>query len=283
MAAQEAAGAAPQDVMRHGWLVAAALFAVTGISRADIDVSEYEIKKTIPSEKERSRIRQDVEAQKKAEEERARIQAQTEARERAERAIDRRPYPVRLTEARCTECHTADNYLQNTHTRLGWELVVLRMRWLNGAKLGSGEHSVIVFHLSETRPATGLDAVLEAALMILAVVAPLAVMPACGQAPDTPAVAAAADLQFALTEAAGRFERQTGRSLKLAFGSSGNFARQIEQGAPFELFLSADESYANYLAGRGRTEDRGVLYGVGRVVLFAPEAPPSGRTRNCGI
>jgi molybdate transport system substrate-binding protein len=90
------------------------------------------------------------------------------------------------------------------------------------------------------------------------------------RAQDVPPIAAAADLKFALTEIAQTFEKDTGRKLKLSFGSSGNFAHQIEQGAPFELFLSADENYIFRLADLGLTADRGALYAVGRVVLFAP-------------
>lgn len=94
------------------------------------------------------------------------------------------------------------------------------------------------------------------------------------RATDAPPVAAAADLKFALAEAASCFERDTGRALKLAFGSSGNFTHQIEQGAPFQLFLSADENFVFRLADKGLTEDRGVLYAIGRVVLFAPHGSP---------
>ncbi|SFU45506.1 molybdate ABC transporter substrate-binding protein [Halomonas korlensis] len=80
-----------------------------------------------------------------------------------------------------------------------------------------------------------------------------------------PTVAAASDLQFALTEAAQRFQDQTGRELRLNFGSSGNFRRQIGQGAPFELYLSADEAYVHALHEAGRTEDAGVVYAIGRL------------------
>jgi molybdate transport system substrate-binding protein len=90
------------------------------------------------------------------------------------------------------------------------------------------------------------------------------------RAAEVPAIAAAADLKFALIEVAERFRQETGRVLKLSFGSSGNFTHQIEQGAPFEIFLSADESYVFRLADRGLTRDRGALYAIGRVVLFAP-------------
>ncbi|MGJ7457680.1 molybdate ABC transporter substrate-binding protein [Halomonas sp. MA07-2] len=83
---------------------------------------------------------------------------------------------------------------------------------------------------------------------------------------DVPTVAAASDLQFALSEAAERFRDETGRELRLNFGSSGNFRRQIGQGAPFELYLSADEEYVLALHEEGRTEDEGVVYAIGRLV-----------------
>ena len=86
---------------------------------------------------------------------------------------------------------------------------------------------------------------------------------------DVPAVAAASDLKFALEEAAVKFRQATQREVRLVFGSSGNFFRQIEQGAPFELFMSADESFVFKLAESGRTADRGQLYAIGRIVLFA--------------
>jgi len=89
-------------------------------------------------------------------------------------------------------------------------------------------------------------------------------------AADVPPIAAAADLQFALSDIATEFRAETGQSLKLTFGSSGNFTRQIEQGAPFEMFLCADENYIFRLADRGLTQDRGVLYAIGRVGLFVP-------------
>jgi molybdate transport system substrate-binding protein len=90
------------------------------------------------------------------------------------------------------------------------------------------------------------------------------------RAAEPPAIAAAADLQYALTEIAQRFQHETHRVVKLSFGSSGNFARQILAGAPFELFLSADEQYVERLAQAGRTENRGALYAEGRLVLLVP-------------
>jgi molybdenum ABC transporter, periplasmic molybdate-binding protein len=93
-------------------------------------------------------------------------------------------------------------------------------------------------------------------------------------ASEVPPIAAAADLKFALPEIANRFQRETGRSVKLSFGSSGNFTQQIEQGAPFELFLSADENFIFRLVEKRLTQDRGTLYAIGRIVLFAPHGSP---------
>jgi molybdate transport system substrate-binding protein len=94
------------------------------------------------------------------------------------------------------------------------------------------------------------------------------------RAQEGPLIAAASDLQFALDEVVGRYSAETGRPVRLTFGSSGNFARQIEQGAPFELYLSADEDFVFRLADGGYTRDRGILYAVGRIVLFAPHGSP---------
>ncbi len=91
---------------------------------------------------------------------------------------------------------------------------------------------------------------------------------------NVPNIAAASDLQFALEEAANDFTRQTGKVVKLSFGSSGNYRRQIAEGAPFELFLSADEAYVYALAKEGKTVDEGVLYALGRIVMFVPKSSP---------
>jgi len=94
------------------------------------------------------------------------------------------------------------------------------------------------------------------------------------RAAEVPVVAAASDLQYVLPELSASFTRATGRSVKLAMGSSGNFTRQIIQGAPFELFFSADEEFALELAARSLTLDRGAIYAVGRLALFVPKGSP---------
>lgn len=84
-------------------------------------------------------------------------------------------------------------------------------------------------------------------------------------------VAAASDLKFAVEEIAKEYANSTGKTVKLTFGSSGNFLRQIQQGAPFDMFMSADEAFVDKLAAEGLTADQGALYAVGRIVLFTPK------------
>jgi molybdate transport system substrate-binding protein len=88
-------------------------------------------------------------------------------------------------------------------------------------------------------------------------------------------VAAAADLQFAFRDVAARFEKQTGGHVKLIFGSSGNFFAQIQNGAPFDVFCSADVSYPQKLEAAGLTEPGSLYrYATGRIVLWVPKASP---------
>ena len=84
-------------------------------------------------------------------------------------------------------------------------------------------------------------------------------------------VAAAADLQFALQDIAARFEKDTGKKAKVVYGSSGNFYQQIQNGAPFDVFFSANLDYAKKLEAAGFAEP-GTLYqyATGRIVLWVP-------------
>ena len=109
-------------------------------------------------------------------------------------------------------------------------------------------------------------------LRLVTLVAGLVLLVTAGAQARPPIVAAASDLKFAVTEIAARFASETGREVTLNFGSSGNFVRQIQQGAPFEVFMSADEAYVFRLADAGLTRDRGALYASGRIVVYAPKS-----------
>lgn len=97
----------------------------------------------------------------------------------------------------------------------------------------------------------------------------IALFAAAPAAAQSLTVAAASDLQTVLPEIARRFERETKIPVKTIFGSSGNFFAQIQNGAPFDLFFSADVEYPGRLDDQGLAV-RGSLYeyAVGRIVLW---------------
>lgn len=115
--------------------------------------------------------------------------------------------------------------------------------------------------------------------LLAAAVLFFAVLPAPGFAQNSaqspaPYIAAAANLQIALPEIVAAFEKSSGLKLRLSFGSSGNFAQQIIAGAPFELFLAADERSADPVIQAGRAEGPGQHYATGRLALFIPHGSP---------
>lgn len=84
-------------------------------------------------------------------------------------------------------------------------------------------------------------------------------------------VAAASDLQFAMQEIAARFQQQTGKTIKVTYGSSGNFSQQIQNGAPFDLFFSANVDYPKQLEAASLTEPGSLFqYATGKIVIWVP-------------
>lgn len=82
-------------------------------------------------------------------------------------------------------------------------------------------------------------------------------------------VAAAADLQFAMQDVAARFQKETGKTVKLTYGSSGNFFQQIQNGAPFDMFFSANLDYAKKLESAGLTVPGSYYeYAKGKIVIW---------------
>jgi len=84
-------------------------------------------------------------------------------------------------------------------------------------------------------------------------------------------VSAAADMSSALPEIVSAYKKQTGQDVKLTFGSSGNLTTQIRNGAPFDVFFSADDDYPKQLIAEGLAEKDSLFrYAVGRLVLWMP-------------
>jgi len=84
-------------------------------------------------------------------------------------------------------------------------------------------------------------------------------------------IAAAADLQFAMQDLGAQFEQRTGMKVDVSYGSSGNFFSQLQNGAPFDVFFSADIENPRKLETAGIAEP-GTLYeyAIGRIAIWMP-------------
>lgn len=89
-------------------------------------------------------------------------------------------------------------------------------------------------------------------------------------AADQPLVAVASNLTQALTEIADQYQASSGIKVKLSFGSSGNFSRQILQGAPYQVFISADQSNVDFLIANGKKPLRNQAFAQGQIGFFIP-------------
>ena len=105
----------------------------------------------------------------------------------------------------------------------------------------------------------------------LPVLALLASAPGLADGSRTVSVAAAANLKPAMDEIAARFQAShPGVEVKVTFGASGTFLAQIANGAPFDLFLSADAEFPAKAVEQGLADGRAFPYAVGRLVVWVP-------------
>jgi len=96
-----------------------------------------------------------------------------------------------------------------------------------------------------------------------------------GSAPVQLSIAAAADLKFALDDLVRQFEEgHQATKVNVTYGSSGNFFAQIQSGAPFDLFFSADIAYPQKIAALGLGVDDVFSYATGRIVVWVPKDSP---------
>jgi molybdate transport system substrate-binding protein len=89
---------------------------------------------------------------------------------------------------------------------------------------------------------------------------------ACAQ---TTTVAVAANMKDAFTEINSAFKAAGNSDIRIVYGSSGNFTAQIINGAPFNLFISADEQFPIELSKKGKTIDEGVVYAIGKLAIIS--------------
>ena len=109
-------------------------------------------------------------------------------------------------------------------------------------------------------------------ILIALLLAPtLAIAPARATDPSELSVAAAADLSFCLDALDAEFTKANpGTQVQVATGASGNFYAQIQNGAPFDVFLSADMDYPRKLTESGDADAKSLsLYAVGHLALWS--------------
>lgn len=116
--------------------------------------------------------------------------------------------------------------------------------------------------------------VLLTAIAVCLISSDIALLHACAgnrEAQSLPvlSVSAAADLQFAMPELVTEFEKKNIATLQVSYGSSENFFTQIQNGAPFDLFFSADSEYVKKLDAAGLSEPgTSGVYAIGRLVVW---------------
>src|SRR5580698_5886170 len=103
--------------------------------------------------------------------------------------------------------------------------------------------------------------------VILIVLAFLLALPLAAFATDI-TVAGAANVQFTLDDLKAEFTKETGVGVKTVIGSSGKLTSQVENGAPFDVFLSADMKYPAELYKDGFSADAPKIYAYGVLVLW---------------
>ncbi len=81
-------------------------------------------------------------------------------------------------------------------------------------------------------------------------------------------IAVAANMKDAFAEIAAEFKSAGKPEMRVVYGSSGNFAAQIMNGAPFSLFIAADEQFPLELFKNGKTVDDGSVYAIGKLVII---------------
>jgi molybdate transport system substrate-binding protein len=108
--------------------------------------------------------------------------------------------------------------------------------------------------------------------LVLCLLLAFALGPATAARGQDLTVAAAADLQFAMQNISARFAKESGKNVKVIYGSSGNFAQQLRNGAPFDMFFSANLDYPTQLQQEGLVESGSFYsYAKGKIVLWIPK------------
>lgn len=148
---------------------------VAAPASGEMESSEYEPTENLKqSAQDLERRKREIEAERQAEARRAEEERVAEEALRLARGAElaARPYSVRLLEARCTACHVRESFTHIRHSWLGWQAVILRMQYFNGARLNPGERGDLARHLAVAQPASLGEAALEYAMLLATLAAP---------------------------------------------------------------------------------------------------------------
>lgn len=95
----------------------------------------------------------------------------------------------------------------------------------------------------------------------------------CSKPSDKIIVASAANVQYVMQDLKKEFEKETGQSIQIVVSSSGKLTTQIREGAPFDIFVSADTKYPNEVFKNGGGEEAPKVYALGKLVLWSKDIP----------
>jgi molybdate transport system substrate-binding protein len=99
------------------------------------------------------------------------------------------------------------------------------------------------------------------------------ILAGCSKPSDKIVVATAANVQYVMKEIQKEFEKETGEEIQIVVGSSGKLTAQIREGAPFDIFVSADTKYPQEIFKNGGSDEEPKIYATGSLVLWAKDIP----------
>ena len=95
----------------------------------------------------------------------------------------------------------------------------------------------------------------------------------CSKPSDKIIVATAANVQYVMQDIKKEFEKETGKPIEIVVSSSGKLTTQIREGAPFDVFVSADTKYPDEIFNKGGAEEKPRVYALGTLVMWSKELP----------
>jgi len=91
----------------------------------------------------------------------------------------------------------------------------------------------------------------------------------CTKPSDKIIIATAANVQYVMQDIKKEFEKESGKKIEIVVSSSGKLTTQIREGAPFDVFVSADTKYPDELYARGGSDEKPKIYALGSIVLWS--------------